>query len=387
MDRRGFLALLGAASAITIACRGSKAVAVPSAGESDATRAQAIAAWEPKRTWAFFVGILDFLDPDYGSFPTEGRRDAELAEALVARGVPRSQLVFLRDGEATLAAITRAFDEHLRKAAAGDFLWVYYAGHGDRGDDGEGYFIPHDVRGADLAASAWSMRALFDAIEAGFPGSSALLTADCCFSGGLGEEAKRRTSAKLAYATLASSRASESSTGNWTYTECLLAGVRGDARVDADGDRAVTLDELAAYTEAEMAFVEEQLAAFTFATRFPAPLSLAAAATKEAPRVGERLEVLSEGDWYRAHVVEVDGDRCRVRYVEDSSDEWVEPSRMRAWSPKNWPIGSAVDVEWKGRWYPARVLDGRLGVSLVHYDDYASSWDEWVGGGRVRARE
>src|SRR4051794_16403888 len=61
----------------------------------------------------------------------------------------------------------------------------------------------------------------------------ALLLADCCYSGCLADAVSQQAR-RIAYACAASSLASELSTGNWTFTEGLLAGLRGQAFVDAD---------------------------------------------------------------------------------------------------------------------------------------------------------
>ena len=43
-----------------------------------------------------------------------------------------------------------------------------------------------------------------------------------------------------------------------------------------------------------------------------------------------------------------------------------------------------VEVEWKGKWYKATVLEVKNNGYRIHYDGYASSWDETVTAGRVR---
>jgi hypothetical protein len=47
-----------------------------------------------------------------------------------------------------------------------------------------------------------------------------------------------------------------------------------------------------------------------------------------------------------------------------------------------------VEVEWSQdqKWYPATIRKAWYGLHLVHYDDYDSSADEWVGPGAVRLR-
>lgn len=47
-------------------------------------------------------------------------------------------------------------------------------------------------------------------------------------------------------------------------------------------------------------------------------------------------------------------------------------------------VGDKAQVEWKGAWYPATVLKTDGEECYIHYDGYASSWDEWVGPARIK---
>jgi hypothetical protein len=51
-------------------------------------------------------------------------------------------------------------------------------------------------------------------------------------------------------------------------------------------------------------------------------------------------------------------------------------------------VDDDVDVEWKGAWYPASVMEVKAqGKYKIHYQGYDSSWDETVGPSRIRARK
>ena len=43
-----------------------------------------------------------------------------------------------------------------------------------------------------------------------------------------------------------------------------------------------------------------------------------------------------------------------------------------------------MEVNWKGRWYSAKILEAKGGRHLVHYVGYDDSWDEWVPDNRIR---
>ena len=337
------------------------------------------AVWDPGKTWVFMVGVLEWKDPFLGRFPKKDRRDAELASLFGKRGVPGRQIVFLKDEEATLGRIRKEFAAFLGKADG--TVIVYYAGHGDRDASGAASFIPYDAEGP-LESSGWSVRSIFDDLEKHFKGTGALLLADCCYSGALAVEARKR---KGRVSCLASSRSSAESTGNWTFTEGLLAGFRGEASVDLDGDGQVRLGELAAFSEQELAFSEGQLPSF-HAPGADGSLVIAPAGKKKPPRSGERLEVESKGAWYPARILEEDGTRLRVRYAGYGAewDEWVGPDRARAWKPAHHVAGTRVEVRWKTEWHPSTILEGRLGVHRIHYEGYGEEWDEWVSSDRIR---
>src|SRR4051812_4286067 len=72
-------------------------LAVPAAAKTTA--------WEPAKTYALLVGILEWQSKDLASFPKENRQDRALERQLLANGVPRDHLVFLEDRKATGEAI------------------------------------------------------------------------------------------------------------------------------------------------------------------------------------------------------------------------------------------------------------------------------------------
>lgn len=339
--------------------------------------------WRPDRTWVFAVGVLEWEHSEmWGSFPQENRRDAELARFFHSGGVPADHIVYLADAKATLACIRTELAGLLARTRAGDFLLLYYAGHGDREEKtGAVYFANYD---AQDAATGWSVREIAETVEASFQGARVLLSADCCHSGGLARAAEK-TIHRAACACLTSSLARVESTGNWTFTECLLDGLRGERTVDLDGDGIVRLDELGGYALDRMSFLEDQLVSYRRFGGFRGDLSVATAHGAQVAQLA-RVEVLWEGQWWKAMVLAREGDRCRIRYaghgVDD--DEWVGPERMRPYLERHRSPGTSVEVEWKKSWYPARVLEASHGLHRVRYDGYGEEWDEWVGPRRIR---
>ena len=348
--------------------------------------------WNPEKTTVFVVGLLEWEHADiWGPFPEcqKDRRDKQLVEHFRDAGVPEERIVYLCDSEATKSRIQQAFRKLLDKTADGDLLIFYFCGHGYHNTDtGQTYFANYDAGQDD--ESAWNVANIFNTIEKQFHGSRALLMADCCHSGALFDGVRQHRDSRIKYAALTSSYCHNSSTGNWTFSDCLLAGLRGEAKVDLNEDGIIELDELAHYCELELAFVEEQKSMFAAAETFPHNAHLADVEGQVKPGVGQRVEVEEDGKWYKAEVIDTDGEQREVHYVQfdDSWDAWVGLERIRPYQPAQFAQGDKVEVKWQsdGNWYPATVLKAWYGLELVHYDGEDSSSDEWVGSNLVRLR-
>lgn len=288
--------------------------------------------WNPQRTWVFAVGILEFEHGDsWNSFPKEGRKDAELVDFFREAGVPHDQILFIKDREATRERIQRAMTRFLSKANEGDLLIFYYTGHGAQDDaTGKTYFASYDADD-DLQRTAWSVPSIFNTIERNFRGSRALVIADCCYSGALADEAVRRRSS-ISYAVLTSARSDSLSTAEWTFTDALIRGLRGNAKIDRNGDGEIELSELARYERSRMLSLEGQVPTFKTTGDFSPEMIMADVATRSSSHVTERVEVEWEGKWYPATILEVRGSKYRIHYLGYGSewDEWVDDSRLRS---------------------------------------------------------
>ena len=344
--------------------------------------------WQPERTSLFAVGVLEWQDPAVWrgmANAQKNRRDAQLVQHFQTAGVRQDRIVYLQDRQATRQRIQRDLVAQLGRSQSGELLIIYFTGHGFRDRKShEVHFANYD---AVDGASAWSVRAIFDTVEESFRGSHVLFMADCCYSGGLVDEARLRKS-RLGYACLCSSHSHNSSTGRWTFTESLLAGLRGSPTVDLNDDGEIDVSELGQFSELEMAFAEKQKAVYDVNRAFPARWRIAQPARKRTPRQGERIEVEWKGKWYRSHLLEVMGNQCKVHYVgfDDSWDEWVGPDRIRPYHPSSFAEGESVEVHWAkdNKWYPAKILRNWYGLSFVHYEGYTSEWDDWVSNGAIR---
>src|SRR6266480_1848577 len=63
----------------------------------------------------------------------------------------------------------------------------------------------------------------------------------------------------------------------------------------------------------------------------------------------------------------------------------VAPAIHATAQEKAWKRGDRVEVQWKGDWYQAEVIEVKGNQYKIHYDGYDSSWDEWVDNSRIRA--
>jgi hypothetical protein len=340
--------------------------------------------WEPAQTWAFIVGILEWHHGDiFEPFPKEQRRDAALVKLLGERGVPKEQICYLQDRKATTARIAEMFAEHLAKASPGDTLFVYYCGHGSLTEAGATYFASYDADGEENVG--WLVSDIPAVVERSFRGSHALLFADCCHSGHLADAVAAKPR-RVAYASLGSSLASELSTGNWTFTEALLAGLRGEDYTDSDGSAEITLAELAAHVHEEMAFAEEQISTFATSPRFDEPFVLGPARKRRDAQIGRQVAVHTKEGWFKGQVIDTRRSELKIHYYgyDSTYDEWVHVDAVRTIGRPRYPVGTTVEVQWKRRWHLATILDERAGVHYIAYEGHGPEWNEWVGSRRIR---
>ncbi|RYX86404.1 hypothetical protein EON83_01675 [bacterium] len=352
--------------------------------------------WQPSRTWVFAASLVQFQHKEmFGSFPTENRRDDQLIQFFRGHGVPNNHIVYCKDKVVSLRSIQTVFKFLLQKAAPGDTLFFYYQGHGYRSEsktNPDAFFAAYDT--ADEKIGGWSVNSITATIDRYFKGGRAILTADCCYSGFLAETVKRNRG-RIQYACLTSSSARETSTGHWTFSECLLDALNGAPFIDANADGMISVGELAVHAHDDMAIAEEQHSAFALSGGFLAATVLAVSKPRPCAPIGQRVKAKQNGVWYAARVVATKLGQLLVDYIGyDEDDEWFNAddanqiqllSSQPALNAKlQFAVGNAVEVKWQGDWYAAKVLKVDNGVYFIHYIEDDSSWDEWVSSKRIR---
>ena len=340
--------------------------------------------WEPARTVVFAAGLLRWARSDlYDGMSRVERRDQALIDTLEHRGVPRSRITFLRDDQATLAAARAGLRAAIESAAPDDTFLFYWAGHGDRTDAGQSYAVTYDA-GDDTPSTCLGYDEIVRTLEERGRMQHALLFADTCYSGALADAVMARSGGP-ARAGFGASSASQTSTGAWTFTDAIIESFEGTANADRDRDGVVRVGDLSRFVEEEMAFADGQLANVRQSVAFPLAMELAAAVAAPCARYGERIEVLQDGNWWPATITGQPAGQLAVHY-DGYTEQWdatVDASATRPYAPTTYAPGTRVSVQWNDAWYPAVVREARLGVHLVHYDDYADTWDEWVSIDRV----
>jgi hypothetical protein len=339
------------------------------------------AAWQPENTRVFIVSLTRFKGDRLHSFTTDDRLDDAFAELFQERGVPASQIVLLKDEQASTQNVQSKFASLLRNSKPDETLFFYFGSHG--GYDPETGNFSFCAFNANL-----SFRWVLDAIENDFQGSQALLLTDCCYSGGMVELAKKRDTS-IAYACLSSTYAHQTAWSGWRYMQCLIRAFAGDPVVDLDGNGQVELGELAAYTARYMAFAAEGKPMFTTTGDFDPKLSLADSKGKKRARIGELLEAWSGTNWSKAEILDARGQQFKIHFTADTrskNDVWVSSDDLRRFEFARFPIGTAVDVQDSSdrQWHSAKVLKTWESLHLCRNDDRSSAYDEWFGPSRIR---
>jgi Caspase domain len=272
----------------------------------------------PARTRLFAVGILKF--DDNISFGAENRRDTQIVSLFRHRGVPEDQIDFIKDRDGTISNIKSHFGSFLQRTQPGDFLIHYYTGHG-----GVGSF---ETTNDGSYKHAW----IAGEIDKEFKGGQVLLLGDCCESGSL-EDVVDEAVGPIAYACISSSSRRETGHGNWTFSQAVLDGLRGEAYVDLNKDGYITIDELAKHVRHDILAYENNHSVYHKSPNFDGQMVIAIRSPKNNPSP-EPVEVWYEGQWWTAKLMERSGDRARIRWIElgydsPSQDTWFSLDNIR----------------------------------------------------------
>jgi hypothetical protein len=386
---------------------------------------------QTEQTYAVIVGALQWTDQYLPPFEKKNRKDQELYELLKTTGVDDQNIVFLMDEQATLKNIKENMKTILGKTTPGSHFIFYYAGHGMH-QNGKYYFANYDIVTTNPSETGLDLDIISNLITNHFKGSRVSLWADCCYSGGLAGTAETLSKKGFKACALTSATATNTSTGNWTYSQTLIDCLRGSAIMDKNNDGSVSLNEMAGEVKDAMKYRERQLNTFssygldgdkTIISYVSGKMNKSDAEigsyvfalhggkwevarvtgktngeydcefyfysdkeSKTLPatqvrkphfveyKTGIDVKIEYHKKWYDATIVKSDGDFYYVTYkgYDNSYDEWVLYDRIRTGNEKK------AQVLWEGQYYSADVLESNGNKSYVHYDGYDYTWDEWT---------
>lgn len=353
--------------------------------------------WEPGKTHAVMVGVLEWKN-GLGGFSKKHRKDQELRDLLVNRGVPEKNISLLLDKEATLPNIRAAIDATMQRAGKGSTLIVYYAGHGMPCGTGNYCFANYEIDTRKAGVTGWNLKDLGETLAKGFKGNRVILWADCCYSGGLEVVVERLAKEKIDAVNLTSASSANASTSNWTFTQSIIDGLRGEPLVDGNSDGTITLGEMAAEVCEAMQHMEGQKHGFT-AKGVDGNLVMAKATGSRPKATGEKfapgcyVKAADGGRQRPARVVAHDAEKLVVQFYDycdkrtaklDINQVAKSDGQIRAGRAQVANVKADCEVEWQGAWYPAKVLKKENGKFFITYVGYDSSWDEWVENKRIR---
>lgn len=226
------------------------------------------------RKFALVVGVSKYRFKDGGLrdlayADADARAVRDFLQRAEGGGFAPGDTLFLENEQATVTAFRAALDTLLPKAASGDLIFIFLAGHG--GPDPYApqnlYFMLHDTKLADMPNTALPMTELQEALEHKARAERLIVFVDTCHSAGLSGETlvsargvennlinlyASKLFNEAGRAVLTSSDVNEVSRegptwggGHGIFTWALLEGLRGEA--DLNEDRFVTAGELFGY--------------------------------------------------------------------------------------------------------------------------------------------
>jgi hypothetical protein len=236
---------------------------------------QMAAAPRVEERWAVIVGISQYRSEDVPDLEFAGA-DAEAVHRFLtssqAGPFREDHVLFLRDEEATGAAMREALFVFLQKAGRNDLVVIYFAGHGapDPARPDNLYLLPFDADLNSLAATGFPMWDVKTALRRQIDAERVIVIADACHSAGtqegLNEEnpiaggfSQLFNPSRRLIMTAADTNEFSFEDARWgghgVFTHFLLEGLEGAG--DGNGNGIVTFTEAFEYVSRKVAEATE----------------------------------------------------------------------------------------------------------------------------------
>lgn len=350
---------------------------------------------KPTNIYAVVAGVLQWPGNKLSGFSTKLRKDKELYDTLLARGVPAKNMRLLLDEQSTQTGIRKAIRDITASAPVDATFLFYYCGHGFSVKNDDVCFANYDLDSNAPLKTGLLTSNIGTIIGRNYRGKRVLLMADCCCSGGLAETAKALSKSGFEAAALTSADAVTVSTGNWTFTQSIIDSLKGDALADTNHDGTVTLGEMAGEVREAMRVLERQKSQFTtngLNVNFPVSAAKVNRATvgKTPFQLGQYVIAPDDNRKRPGRIIHVADGKYGVAFYDYSDRRQIEVSAKDLLPiPSDWGTRvkvrkAEIQVEWKGTWYPAAILKKDGAKIQIHYVDFDETWDEWVTADRIR---
>ena len=236
----------------------------------------------PEREWAVLVGVSKYAKLPQARWLDGCDLDAQALGQFLAspRGgaFPADHIQLLVNEGATTTAIRLAMDHLIKKAKAGDVVYIFFACHGkvERYGSGEvAYLMPYDSDPDHLNATALPMDEIRRYVDINLAQAQVVLISDCCHAGGLAQgEAEGRRPVSVSEHLISigdrngalnimACRRDESAVedprlgGHGVLTYCLLKALEGENGASKDG--TVRAQEVLEYLMRQVPRLSDQL--------------------------------------------------------------------------------------------------------------------------------
>lgn len=338
------------------------------------------AEWQFDKTHGVVVGVLQWKDKSLSPFSDKLRKDRELHNLLAKRGAKNIKLLI--DAQGTKKQIEAAIRETAAAAPADGTFFFYYAGHGIQVKGGA--MIANSDIDSNRDASGLSIRAIAELIAANFKGKLVILSGDFCYSGAF-EQALRILAVKgKQVIVVASSTASNTSSGNWTFTQTFIDCLNGSPFCDRNGDGNILLSEVDEEIAEAMKYRERQRNGY-FLSGMDGSFKIANAQGKKAANTGGYVIAPYEKRTNPARIIARNGNKVTAEFFfySEKKTAALDAGQLKAFEFPSVPVGSKIRVLWNGKSYDAQVLKAEGGFHYITYTGFDASWNEWVMSERI----